>query len=59
MGVRGAFVEQKQGESPNDRNDRAIREAVKWFVHWHETRCAHAFAGIESISLETTTLAWR
>lgn len=28
---RETYIEQKQGESSNDRNDRAIRVAVKWY----------------------------
>jgi len=26
------YIQKKEGESPNDRNDRAIREATAWFV---------------------------
>eukprot|EP00049_Salpingoeca_infusionum_P001523 m.48938 g.48938 ORF g.48938 m.48938 type:complete len:1097 (-) comp11071_c0_seq2:2033-5323(-) len=29
---RDTYIEQKPGESPNDRNDRAIRVATKWFM---------------------------
>ena len=29
------YVETKTGETPNDRNDRAIRVATKWFQHHH------------------------
>lgn len=28
---RETYIEQEQGESSNDRNDRAIRVAVKWY----------------------------
>jgi len=28
---RETYIEQKRGESSNDRNDRAIRVAVKWY----------------------------
>lgn len=28
---RHTYVEREAGESSNDRNDRAIREAVKWY----------------------------
>lgn len=28
---RETYIEQKQGETSNDRNDRAIRVAVKWY----------------------------
>lgn len=29
---RETFVEREQGESANDRNDRAIRVAAKWYM---------------------------
>lgn len=29
---RATFVEREQGESANDRNDRAIRVAAKWYT---------------------------
>ena len=29
---RDAYVEREQGESPNDRNDRAIRVACQWYA---------------------------
>lgn len=29
--ARETFIEREPGESANDRNDRAIREAVKWY----------------------------
>lgn len=29
---RETFVEREQGESANDRNDRAIRVAAKWYT---------------------------
>ncbi|OAC99195.1 hypothetical protein MUCCIDRAFT_154095 [Mucor lusitanicus CBS 277.49] len=29
---RDTFIEKLKGETPNDRNDRAIRVATKWFV---------------------------
>ena len=32
------FVDRVEGESPNDRNDRAIRRAVEWYTHTHPTR---------------------
>ncbi|KAL8189938.1 UNVERIFIED_CONTAM: exosome catalytic subunit dis3 [Gekko kuhli] len=28
---KDTYIEQEQGENPNDRNDRAIRVAVKWY----------------------------
>lgn len=28
---RETYIEQKKGETSNDRNDRAIRVAVKWY----------------------------
>lgn len=28
---RETYIEQKQGENSNDRNDRAIRVAAKWY----------------------------
>ena len=28
---RETYIQQEQGESSNDRNDRAIRVAVKWY----------------------------
>jgi exosome complex exonuclease DIS3/RRP44 len=28
---RATFIEKLEGESPNDRNDRAIREVAKWY----------------------------
>lgn len=34
---RDTYVERKEGESANDRNDRAIRRAVEWY-HDHVTR---------------------
>lgn len=29
--TRETYIEREQGESANDRNDRAIRVAVKWY----------------------------
>lgn len=29
--LRDTYIEQEQGEGANDRNDRAIRVAVKWY----------------------------
>jgi len=29
---KGCYVERAEGESPNDRNDRAIRTAVEWYA---------------------------
>lgn len=31
FGFRETYVEQEQGENANDRNDRAIRVAAKWY----------------------------
>ncbi len=33
MLLRDTFVKQLDGESPNDRNDRAIRAAAAWYTH--------------------------
>lgn len=52
---KGTFVERLSGESPNDRNDRAIRVAAKWcgprpagMLHVYFTpcmrTCMHAYA---------------
>lgn len=43
---RGAFVERQEGESPNDRNDRAIRQACLWYTE--HAKEAHAKAREES-----------
>lgn len=29
---RETYVQQEEGESPNDRNDRAIRVATQWYT---------------------------
>uniref|UniRef100_A0A8C5CZM8 DIS3 homolog, exosome endoribonuclease and 3'-5' exoribonuclease n=1 Tax=Gadus morhua TaxID=8049 RepID=A0A8C5CZM8_GADMO len=34
---RDTFIEREPGESANDRNDRAIRVAVKWYSHHLDT----------------------
>lgn len=31
--LRDTFIEREQGESANDRNDRAIRVAAKWYTN--------------------------
>ncbi|XP_062866616.1 exosome complex exonuclease RRP44 [Trichomycterus rosablanca] len=38
---RETFVEREQGESANDRNDRAIRVAAKWYME-HLSKSQHA-----------------
>ncbi|XP_064610549.1 exosome complex exonuclease RRP44-like [Liolophura sinensis] len=38
---RDTYVERKEGESSNDRNDRAIRQAVEWYQD-HVTRAGGA-----------------
>lgn len=38
---RETFVEREQGESANDRNDRAIRVAAKWYTE-HLSKSASA-----------------
>ena len=38
---RGTFIEQRDGESINDRNDRAIRGSAQWYgSHLATTTCA-------------------
>lgn len=44
---RDTFIERDKGESPNDRNDRAIRVATRWYN-------AHILASLPPLASTTT-----
>ena len=49
---QNTFIHRNDGESPNDRNDRAIRVAVKWFMNTYGHQADFVFLSNDRLCRE-------